>query len=103
MTDTQRCEPRLRIKSITIDNGEVTDVEAVPADTPLDPPAALPSVVRALVEALEGWVSALDAKREFERENPNNSTKAWDDLFYAVEAAETEARAAIAAAKEAGV
>lgn len=62
----------------------------------------LRSTVAALVEALEGWTNALDAKHEFERQNPGNSTKAWDRLFYAVEAAETEARAALALYREAG-
>lgn len=61
-----------------------------------------PAVVAALVEALEGWTNALDAKREFERQSPGNSTKAWDRLFYAVEAAETEARAALTLYREAG-
>lgn len=65
-------------------------------------PVAPPAVVAALVEALEGWTNALDAKREFERQSPGNSTKAWDRLFYAVEAAETEARAALTLYREAG-
>lgn len=66
-------------------------------------PVATPDTVRALVEALEGWTGALDAKREFERQNPGNSTKAWDNLFYAVEAAETTALAALARAKTEGL
>ena len=65
-------------------------------------PVTPPATVAALVEALEGWTNALDAKREFERQSPGNITKAWDRLFYAVEAAETEARAALALYREAG-
>ncbi len=51
-----------------------------------------------LAEAVDAYLAAVDAKRQFEAEHPNDATKAWDDLLYAVEAAETALRAALAKA-----
>jgi hypothetical protein len=47
-------------------------------------------------EALQNWFQAQDELREFEKANPNNSTKKWDEKFYAIESAETEALATLA-------
>lgn len=99
----QNCEPEARQwrhawRSWQIDDGDTLFWGAQYLGV-----APSPDTVRALVEALEGWTGALDAKREFERQNPGNSTKAWDNLFYAVEAAETTALAALARAKAEGL
>lgn len=51
-----------------------------------------------MAETGAAYWAAVDAKREFERDHPNNTTKAWDDLLYAVEAAEAAHRAALAKA-----
>ncbi len=51
-----------------------------------------------LLIAAQAYIAARDAREAFERENPNNSTKRWDDLLYAIEAAERNLRAAIAKA-----
>lgn len=52
-----------------------------------------------LVEALENWLNALDAKRKFERDNPNNVSREWERKLIAVECAEDAARAALSLAK----
>jgi hypothetical protein len=52
-----------------------------------------------LLEALRGWVSAVDEMVAFEAANPNDSTKAWSQRLDALEAAEEQARAAIAKAE----
>ena len=52
-----------------------------------------------LLEALEAWIAAIDARRDFEIENPNNTTKEWWRLLEAVGFAEDAARRAISAAK----
>jgi hypothetical protein len=49
-----------------------------------------------LREALEKWINARDARREFEIYNPDNSTKVWARLLDAEVDAETTARAALA-------
>lgn len=49
----------------------------------------------ALGEAASEHIRAIDAMREFERVNPNESTKRWDDRLYARERAELALRAAL--------
>lgn len=53
----------------------------------------------ALVEAVQNYVNAKDDFRLFERTYPNDSTNRWDRVFEAVNTAEGELRAALAAAK----
>jgi hypothetical protein len=62
------------------------------------PDACLIAAAPDLAETGAAYWAAVDAKREFEREHPNNSTKAWDNLLYAVGDAETAHRAALAKA-----
>ena len=52
-----------------------------------------------LVEAVQNYVNARDDFRLFERTYPNDSTNRWDRVFEAVNTAEGELRAALAAAK----
>jgi len=58
---------------------------------------ARPSPVEGVVEALRDYITAKDNFREFERENPNNSTWRWDAVFTEVEDGETKMRAALTA------
>ena len=70
-------------------------------DTPIAELKACPFCEeREFLAVMADWVARIDALREFERENPNNTTRRWDDLRHRVEAGETAARAAIARATE---
>lgn len=69
-------------------------VQCVNALTGLDP-----SAIPELVGAVERWRDAKDALIAFERRNPNDTTKAWDALFYEVVYADDALRAALAKVK----
>lgn len=47
-----------------------------------------------LKQAVANYLNAVDAFRQFEKDFPNNSTKAWDNLLYAQEFAENDLRTA---------
>ena len=51
------------------------------------------SVPRELLDAVKELFDAKQAKEDFERENPGNSTKRWDACLYRIEAAEDALRA----------
>lgn len=51
------------------------------------------SVPRGLLDAVKELFDAKQAKEDFERENPGNSTKRWDACLYRIEAAEDALRA----------
>lgn len=51
--------------------------------------------VKALEEAIGWWIDSIDARREFERDNPNNVSGEWEAKISALEAAEDMVRAAI--------
>jgi hypothetical protein len=65
-----------------------------PVATPTEV-AALRAEVERLRGALEEWTGARAALIAFEHDNPGNTSKSWDDKYYAVEAAEIAARAAL--------
>ena len=48
-----------------------------------------------IIEAGQAYLKAKTALRDFENEFPNDSTKRWDNLLYAVEAAEARLRDAV--------
>lgn len=48
-----------------------------------------------MAESGRAYFDALDAKRTFESENPNDTTKRWAALLTAIEVAEDEFRAAL--------
>lgn len=52
--------------------------------------------VIAVTLAARDLVEAIDAFHEFEKENPNNSTKHWDAVFEAKNDAENDLRRALA-------
>lgn len=49
-----------------------------------------------LPDAVGAYLAALDEKRQFEQDYPNDSTKRWDEKLYAVENAESALRTAYA-------
>ena len=51
------------------------------------------SVPRELLDAVKELFDAKQAKEDFERENPGNSTKRWDACLYRIDAAEDALRA----------
>ena len=51
------------------------------------------SVPREWLDAVKELFDAKQAKEDFERENPGNSTKRWDACLYRIEAAEDALRA----------
>lgn len=50
-----------------------------------------------LVQAAQAFFDAKQAKIDFERENPGNTTKKWDACLYRVEAAEDALHSALKA------
>ncbi len=54
------------------------------------------SVPREWLDAVKELFDAKQAKEDFERENPGNSTKRWDACLYRIEAAEDALRALLA-------
>lgn len=55
----------------------------------------------ALLTAAQNLITAQDELRQFERENPNNTTKQWSSRLYAVGDAEEALRKAVAKARAA--
>ncbi|MDU9415526.1 hypothetical protein [Pseudomonas sp. zfem005] len=65
---------------------ELPDNAPLYALPPQQPDAV--SVPREWSEAVKEFFDAKQAKEDFERENPGNSTKRWDACLYRIEAAE---------------